>query len=107
MKTYFYFIAALLMLVTFNGSAHADPPTSEQEAKPAKTLLTLANYKSMTSTYSLVWVVSQDNATTAKKYIWIKNDDGYVVVSEPKNTPMLKLAFNLDNYNHAVQKKEN
>ena len=106
MKYYLYFIAAVL-LVTLNGTAYADPPANKEETQPTRTILTVANFETMTSTYPLVWVVNQDASTSAKKYIWIKNDDGYVVVSEPKNTPILKLAFNLDNYNHAVQKKEN
>jgi len=106
MKLYLYFVAAML-LVTFGGTAYADPPADKEETQSSKTILTVANFETMTSTYPLVWVVNQDALISAKKYIWIKNDDGYVVVSEPKNTPILKLAFDLDNYNHAVQKKEN
>ena len=106
MKHYLYFIAATL-LVALSGTAYANPSDIKEEAQPSKTILTVANFETMTSTYPLVCVVNQDASTSAKKYIWGKNDDGYVVVSEPKNTPILKLAFNLDNYNHADQKKEN
>tara|TARA_A100001388_G_C28601130_1_gene418172 strand:+ start:407 stop:730 length:324 start_codon:yes stop_codon:yes gene_type:complete len=105
MKHYLYFIAATL-LIALSGTSYANPSDIKEE-QPPKTILTVANFETMTSTYPLVWVVNQDASTSAKKYIWVKNDDGYVVVSEPKNTPILKLAFNLDNYNHAVQKKEN
>ncbi len=106
MKHYLYFIAATL-LIALSGTAYANPSEIKEEEQLSKTILTVANFETMTSTYPLVWVVNQDASTSAKKYIWVKNDDGYVVVSEPKNTPILKLAFDLDNYNHAVQKKEN
>ena len=92
------FIATVLFVTP--GSSFACPPvqTSGPEIDielPATT----------TTEYKPVWVVDRDEKYKIRKFIWIPSEDGKtLLVIEASSDAILRLAWNLDTYNHGSTK---
>jgi len=96
------FIAAVFLSTSGNSSACPPVQTQTQTSGPEIDIKLPAT---TTSEYKPVWVVEGDEKYSIRKFIWIPSADGKtLLIIEASSDAILRLAWNLDTYNHGSTK---
>ncbi len=107
MKKY-VLLAVMFVGLLVSSSSIAKPGTETRTENPPTPKLELnVHPPTTTSSYSPLWIVDKEAKHKMQKFIWVPSKDGHVVVLDASNAAILRLAWNLDTYQHGTKTKTN
>ena len=106
MKKYVLSVVMLLCLLSTNTSAAQSNSEPTVEKAPKLELKTIPSPEN-TSSYLPIWIVDEELKHKMQKFIWVPSKEGHILVLEASNSAILRLAWNLDTYEHGPKTKAN
>ena len=103
MKNYVLFaVMSLGLLMTTNSVAQPTTETAPHETPQKQPNLEL---QVKPKTYLPIWNVGDELKHKMQKFIWVPSKDGHILVLEASSEAILRLAWNLDTYEHGPKTK--